>query len=532
MGNDKKTKLALDALKRNRDIKTRKKLASGDGFELEAGPGLTVAKFGALELIGGLADGHVVVWWLQDCKILQKVKAHQGPVHDLQFDATRIVSAGGDGLVVVTDITTGELMQQLRGHEGPVLALMFDTEKILSAGVDNTLRQWLWAQESDRGKVSDKFHVYDAGDTLVSIARQYGVTLPEVIRWNAIEDVRKVFPGTRLIVQPGNPDEPTGPEKALAKRQASKRRRNQDAMEQSKASKAGAAKDMSILEKLKAREAESDRMNFRKNPLETAPEPRKYLAELRYVDKSTFSSRIAKKIEPSSLDIDATRVRKEKSDPNKIGRLTALGGRVAKAIIETIDPFGEVAERRKKAEADKLAAQEKAEKDEAAAAAASHGKSEQTKLLTLEEKREVANATFILEELILPGLLQEECVGMAETESRKATWAESLTGRFDDSVRSGPIDYDALELLLHQERMKAARLHAQEQQRLEAERKTGSGAALVEGFSIANIAMSAQRGAAASDAHARQEEKDERYSHADSQDEIDTLLSSDWGAAY
>ena len=57
--------------------------------------------------------------------------------------------------------------------------------------------------------------------------------------------------------------------------------------------------------------------------------------------------------------------------------MTALGGRVAKAIIETIDPFGEVAERRKKAEQDKLAAQEKAEKDEAAASAASHGKSEQ-----------------------------------------------------------------------------------------------------------------------------------------------------------
>ena len=117
-------------------------------------------------------------------------------------------------------------------------------------------------------------------------------------------------------------------------------------------------------------------------------------------------------------------------------------------------------------------------------------------------------------------------MGMAETESRKATWAESLSGRFYDSVRSGPIDYDALELLLHQERMKAARLHAQEQQKMEAERKTGSGAALVEGFSIANIALSAQRGAAAADSHARQEEKDERYSHADSQDEIDTLLSA------
>ena len=110
-----------------------------------------------------------------------------------------------------------------------------------------------------------------------------------------------------------------------------------------------------------------------------------------------------------------------------------------------------------------------------------------------------------------------------DRKSRKATWAESLTGRFDDSVRSGPIDYDALELLLHQERMKAARLHAQEQQKMEAERKTGSGAALVEGFSIANIALSAQRGAAAADSHARQEEKDERYSHADSQDETDTF---------
>ena len=59
---------------------------------------------------------------------------------------------------------------------------------------------------------------------------------------------------------------------------------------------------------------------------------------------------------------------------------------------------------------------------------------------------------------------------------------------------------------------------------MEAERKTGSGAALVEGFSIANIALSAQRGAAAADSHARQEEKDERYSHADSQDEIDAIV--------
>ena len=279
--------------------------------------------------------------------------------------------------------------------------------------------------------------MYDAGDTLVSIARQYGVSLPEVIRWNAIEDGERSSPVRGLIVQPGNPDEPTGPEKALAKRQP----RNDDATRTRcsnprlvKRARQGHVDPR----KVEGERSESDRMNFRKNPLETAPEPRKYLAELRYVDKSTFSSRIAKKIEPSALDIDATRrVRREKSDPNKIGRLTALGGRVAKAIIETIDPFGEVAERRKKAEQDKLAAQEKAEKDEAAAAAASHGKSEQTKLLTLEEKREGRERDVYPRGADLAGVVAGGGVGMAETESRKATWAESLTGRL--TIPCGPV---------------------------------------------------------------------------------------------
>ena len=95
-----------------------------------------------------------------------------------------------------------------------------------------------------------------------------------------------------------------------------------------------------------------------------------------------------------------------------------------------------------------------------------------------------------------------------------------------EAVREGELSPEQAKAMI------GALAAARFQQRLEAERKTGAGAALVEGFSIANIAMSAQRGAAASDAHARQEEKDERYSHADSQDEIDTLLSSDWGAAY
>ena len=61
---------------------------------------------------------------------------------------------------------------------------------------------------------ASRYHVYDAGDTLVSIARQYNASLPDLVRWNAIEDVRKLYAGTRLIVAPGNPDEPTAARKS------------------------------------------------------------------------------------------------------------------------------------------------------------------------------------------------------------------------------------------------------------------------------------------------------------------------------
>ena len=68
---------AVEALTRGH-VHCRKVLLAGDGFD--AGPGLTAVKYGALEVIAGLADGSVVVWWLATGEVQQRVKAHASPV--------------------------------------------------------------------------------------------------------------------------------------------------------------------------------------------------------------------------------------------------------------------------------------------------------------------------------------------------------------------------------------------------------------------------------------------------------------------
>mgnify|MGYP002830314550 CR=1 FL=1 len=42
-------------------------------------------------MLTGSADGVITVWWLKSGVVLQRCKAHEGMVHDLQFDATRVV---------------------------------------------------------------------------------------------------------------------------------------------------------------------------------------------------------------------------------------------------------------------------------------------------------------------------------------------------------------------------------------------------------------------------------------------------------
>lgn len=519
VGHERSRIRAQDALKRSKEVRCRKRLAAD-------GVGINVIKYGTLELIAGLADGHIVVWWLQTGEVLQRSKAHNGPVFDLQFDATRVVSAGGDALVVVTDVTTGEQIQSLRGHEGPVLQLQFDTTKILSAGTDNTLRQWMWATDADRGKSADKYHVYDAGDTLVVIARKYNVTIPDLVRWNAIEDVRKLYAGTRLIVAPGDPSAPTEPERAAAKRAEQKKRRNAEVADEAKQREGSAAKNDAVLKKLAARE-KADKFG-------DADGPKMSLRDRKYVDKASISSRLAVATENTSLDLDATRLRRAQNDPARAAKKNALGTRIHKAIEDSIDPFGEVAAARQKVLDDARLAREKSEREEALAQAPSGGGGGPARgklsapLLTRAEKRVEASAIFVLEQVVLPALLLEETYTLAEEGLKKMTWQESLAGRLNESIEDGPMDYDALELLLAQERMKAARRHAA-QVRADLEKAATNDRAAQAALSLGGIAMASIATPAVANRHPEKPtEEDDMWSQPDSQADIETVVSSEY----
>lgn len=109
-----------------------------------------------------------------------------------------------------------QVMQTLRGHTGHVIALAFDSERIISISGDNTVRYWQWGQQS---APTDKVHVLDKGETLLSVAKRYSITVEEVMRWNGVTDVRQCFAGMKLIVRKADPDAPTDAEKLLIQKE-------------------------------------------------------------------------------------------------------------------------------------------------------------------------------------------------------------------------------------------------------------------------------------------------------------------------
>ena len=106
---------------------------------------ITVVKHGNLEIVSGDGSGCIFVWWIQSKEIIQKCKAHNGAVLDLQFDATKIVSCGTDKDIKIIDIISGDVLQTLRGHDKPVISIAFDNDLILSLSQDQTLRKWYWS---------------------------------------------------------------------------------------------------------------------------------------------------------------------------------------------------------------------------------------------------------------------------------------------------------------------------------------------------------------------------------------------------
>jgi len=162
---------------------------------------ITVLKHNQLELISGNSGGFISVWWLENGMIQQQCKAHDGPVTDLQFDATKIVSSGMDCLIKVIDITTCHIMQSLRGHTGPIISIAFDNKMMITLSRDGSICQWPWGNKLHSSLGGDTVHTVMAGETISTICKKYSVSLLQIIKWNKSKEAKNISPGQTLIVK-------------------------------------------------------------------------------------------------------------------------------------------------------------------------------------------------------------------------------------------------------------------------------------------------------------------------------------------
>ncbi|KAG0170640.1 hypothetical protein DFQ30_002211 [Apophysomyces sp. BC1015] len=93
-------------------------------------------------LIGGLADGTVLVSDLSGINERILRDGHQRSVDSLQFDETKLVTASADHSLRIWNYHTGECIRTLRGHTAAVTHLHFDSRILLSGSADRTVRVW------------------------------------------------------------------------------------------------------------------------------------------------------------------------------------------------------------------------------------------------------------------------------------------------------------------------------------------------------------------------------------------------------
>ncbi|KAJ8601005.1 hypothetical protein CTAYLR_009338 [Chrysophaeum taylorii] len=354
---------------------------------------ITAIKYGALELIGGLADGSLAVWWLADGELVQTAKPHaKGPVFGLEFDATRVVSCAADGLVAVTDLTTGSTLQSLRGHEGAVLAVAYDSSRVLSVGSDGTAREWKWISGGQE-EATNKYHIVDSRDTLGTIARKYDVKVKDLARWNNLTNARDVYAGTRLLVAPEQ-QQPNP---------ANRRRREYTAA-------AGGGL-------LWRRRRSSSVKNKTKTP------SRIIVADRTFFDPKSQSGRVYKAIDPTALDADRSMLRRMKR-PKSHG----LGNRISSSIGDAVDEFGQVAANRRDDEEKEKRRRSREEKDDAAARAGDATRK------TLAERRLDEKSRAVYEEVLFL-CLSDVLYSIAGEAAKTSKWNESLAGRIAGTAK-------------------------------------------------------------------------------------------------
>jgi WD40 repeat protein/tetratricopeptide (TPR) repeat protein len=160
---------------------------------------ITVTSMVGDEVVSAGVDGTVLVWNVDTGEPNRSFPLHKGAVTAMRFDAVKIVTAGADLYVRVTDIISGRVLQEFdRAHKAPIVALQFDLEKLLTVSVDRVAKVWRWEDAEQRS--NHREHVIRVGEPIARIAKEYGVTISELMKWNNVSRLAGFYQGQRIIV--------------------------------------------------------------------------------------------------------------------------------------------------------------------------------------------------------------------------------------------------------------------------------------------------------------------------------------------
>jgi WD40 repeat protein/tetratricopeptide (TPR) repeat protein len=173
---------------------------------------ITAVELVGKEVVSGASNGEVIIWNFETSEPLRRHQIHEvgRSVLAIQFDAVKLVTAGSDHKLVFSDFLSGEPFQtSYRSHgDSHILAMCFDTENLITAGADRTVRVWqLNKGASGPGGIAKqkrlpKMHIIKPNEHLRTIASQYGCSMKEIMKWNNVTDLRQLYPGLRIKVEP------------------------------------------------------------------------------------------------------------------------------------------------------------------------------------------------------------------------------------------------------------------------------------------------------------------------------------------
>ncbi len=162
--------------------------------------GVTAVAVNGRDIISGDSSGKLIIWNAATGEAVKQLQIHVKAVTCLQFDSTKIISASNDGTVKMTDTMSGGIIATpLRRLQSPVVSLQFDSHSLVAVSNDRTVYTFRFQGVGKR--IVLKEHILQPREALPTVARKYGVTTEDLMKWNSVTDPADVYDGMRLVVQ-------------------------------------------------------------------------------------------------------------------------------------------------------------------------------------------------------------------------------------------------------------------------------------------------------------------------------------------